>query len=89
MPAAKKKKKKKTMGRGVDSLFGESKRTPSASKTDRIRSTFYLDKENLEAVKALAWYNKEGISDVLNEMLASSLKAKKKAIGEAVKAYRR
>ncbi len=90
---------KKDFKGGLNTLLGEDKAPEPAkreiAKTSQIgtkpgetRATFIINEDTLEDLKALAWYERKTIKQVLNEALEGHFK-KKKNIKEAKSLYKK
>jgi len=76
---------KKDFRGGLDTLLGEDK-TPELTKREitktsqigtkpnETRATFIVNEDTLEDLKALAWYERKTIKQVLNEALEGYIK---------------
>ena len=91
--------RKKDFKSGLNILLGEDKAPETAkreiTKTSQIgtkpnetRATFIINEDTLEDLKALAWYERKTIKQVLNEALEGHLK-KNKNIKEAKNLYKK
>lgn len=66
-----------------------TKASEVGTKEGEIRATFLLSEIQLEKVKALAWYERRKIKDILSEALNSYIsKRGSKIINKALKQYR-
>ncbi len=97
---------KKDFKGGIDSLLGDkplrkrgrprtqfkeiTKTTQIGTKEGEIRATFLINEAQLEIVKAIAWYERRKIKDVLGEALKKYIGSRDtEVINKATKEYKR
>ncbi len=91
--------RKKDFRGGLNILLGEdkapeltkreiTKTSQKGTKPGETRATFIINEDTLKDLKALAWYERKTIKQVLNEALQGHLK-KNKNIKEAKSLYKK
>lgn len=81
--------KKGTRGRPKTNFKEVTKTSQKGTKENETRATFIVNEEVLEKVKALAYWERTSIKEVLAEALADHIKSKKSEVTKAVNAYKK
>ncbi|MGK7898856.1 MAG: hypothetical protein AB4372_35880 [Xenococcus sp. (in: cyanobacteria)] len=81
---------KKTFRGGIDSVLGESnvekattqtKRKPDAPQPGEKRATFHINEELLEKIKAIAYWDRLTIKEIVNDAFAKYVESYEKKNG--------
>lgn len=88
--APKKANKEEAIGRGRPKTnFKEvTKSSQAGTKVNETRATFIVNEDQLEKIKALAYYERTSIKDVLFTAIENHLKANKSEVIKAVGSYK-
>ena len=86
--------KKRDIGKGIDGLFGgssqngkKSEKTKKEQMPVNKKATFYLAKDDLDKLKALAWYERKPIKAVVEEALSGHFKGRRAKVSRALSEY--
>ena len=73
---------KKSFKTSFDSLLGENKsKISKKSNNKEIRATFIVKEHNIEKLKAIAYWERAKIKDILNQALSNYIEAYEKEKG--------
>lgn len=78
----------KKRGRPKTNLKTITKTSEIGTKAGETRATFIINEEQLETLKALAYWERLSIKDVLSQALTDYMEAKRKDIGKAMASYK-
>lgn len=78
----------KKRGRPKVNVREITKTSQAGTKTGETRATFIMNEDQLEKVKAIAYWDRVSIKDVLSQALDDYLGKKKSDLTKAVNAYK-
>jgi hypothetical protein len=81
-------KEPKTRGRPKINTREISKTSQVGTKAGETRATFIMNEEQLESVKAIAYWDRISIKEVLSQAIDDYLAKKKPGLAKALSAYK-
>lgn len=75
-------------GRPKTNFKEVSKTSQIGTKAGETRATFIIDEDQLEKIKALAYWERTSIKEILAEAIENFLKEKKGEVSKAVTSYK-
>lgn len=81
-------KGKPKLGRPKTNFKVINKTSEIGTKAGETRATFIINEESLESLKALAYWERLTIKDVLSQAIEAHLASKKRELPKAVEAYK-
>ena len=88
LEASKEKESPGKRGRPKVNMREITKTSQTGTKENETRATFIMNEEQLESVKAMAYWDRVSIKDVLCEAVSDYLAKKKGDLHKAVNAYK-
>lgn len=85
---AKNKPTNKGRGRPKTNFKEITKESQRGTKPNETRATFIVNEDYLEALKALAFWDRVSIKDVLGEALKTLVDSRKKDLSKALESYK-